>query len=168
MNKHDRSMQKMQEVLEPELMSLAPNTILRDGDSYLVFGQYTMQREAQHWIVAQSRKDPRQFGSARTALSWCIAEKYQQHHVSAEIVRLDSEKSLLTADISTRSYLRQRMKNSNLREAVDAKLDARRLRLHGVQTSLDKYVSMAKYWQIRGFNNETARTGRTPSHKTNR
>lgn len=164
----EQKLQKLQQVLEPELREMVANTIMSDGDRYLVFGDYTMDRSQHGWTVMRTRRDPQEFASGRTALSWCIADKYQQYHVAAEIARLDREKSLLTDDIHTRSALRKQVKDLHKKEAIDAKLHARRSRLETVQTRLDKYVSLAKYWQIRGFNNETARTGRTPSHKTNR
>ena len=163
-------MRQLQQVLEPELLLVLPNSIFYNDDgSYLAFGRYTISRQADHtWSVSQERRDPKQFSSARTALSWCIADKNRQHHVSAEIQRLDQERSLLAADIETRAHLHARIKGTDLREAVSAKITSRRQRLHWVQTSLDKWVSAAKYWQIRGFNNETSRTGRTPPHRTNR
>jgi hypothetical protein len=103
-----------------------------------------------------------------TALSWCIADKYQQHNLSTNIMRLEQQKLLLTADIRTRSTLNTRIRSQDLRESVEAKLATRRSRLQQVDERLTKCVNLAKYWQQRGFNNETARTGRTPSHRSSR
>jgi signal recognition particle GTPase len=103
-----------------------------------------------------------------TALSWCIADKYQQHHLSTDIMRLEQQKLLLTADIRTRSTLNARIRSQDLRESVEAKIATRRARLQIVDERLTKCVNLAKYWQQRGFNNETARTGRTPSHRSSR
>jgi hypothetical protein len=165
----DSQMRKLQEVLEPELLQVLPNSIFVQGDHhYLAFGYYDIRRDGHRWTVSRQRRDPKHFSSARIALSWCIAEKNHQHHVSGEIARLDAERVLLSADIETRCHLHTRMRNSDMREAVTAKLDSRRQRLQQVQTSLDKWISTAKYWQIRGFNNETSRTGRTSPHRTNR
>jgi hypothetical protein len=165
----DNQLRKLQEVLEPELLQVLPNSIFVQGDHhYLAFGYYDIRRDQHRWTVDRPRRDPKYFSTARIALSWCIAEKNNQHHVSGEIARLDAERVLLTADIETRQHLHARMSNPDLREAVTAKIASRRQRLQWVQTSLDKWISAAKYWQIRGFNNETSRTGRTPSHRTNR
>jgi hypothetical protein len=37
-----------------------------------------------------------------------------------------------------------------------------------VDERLTKCVNVAKYWQLRGFNNETARAGRSASHRPHR
>jgi len=161
-------LRRLQQVLEPELLKILPDAILPQGDDYLAFEQYLITKKQNGWMVMQDRKDPREFGSARTALSWCIAEKHHQSHVSVQIHQLDRERDMLIADIDTRSHLKSRIKDIHVRESVDAKIASRRQRLHWVQTNLDKWVNVAKYWQIRGFNNETSRIGRTPSHRTNR
>ena len=165
---NDVKMRRLQQVLEPELLQILPNAILPQDDGYLAFGRYLIKKDSNRWIVCQDRRDPREFGSARTALSWCIAEKNHQYHVSSQIQKLDQERSMLASDIDTRAHLQSKIRDSHLREAVDAKISNRKHRLHWVQTSLDKWVNVAKYWQIRGFNNETSRTGRSPSHRTNR
>jgi len=165
----ETDMRRLQQVLEPELLQVLPNSIFVQGDHhYLAFGRYEIQRDQHRWSVQRERRDPKYFTSARTALGWCIADKHCQHHVAAEIERLDEERSLLSADIETRQHLHSRMRDPGLREAVTAKIDSRRQRLNWVQTSLDKWITAAKYWQIRGFNNETSRTGRTSPHRTNR
>jgi hypothetical protein len=165
---NDVKMRRLQQVLEPELLQILPNSILPQDDGYLAFGRYLIKKDSNRWTVCQDRRDPREFGSARTALSWCIAEKNQQYHVSSQIQKLDQERSMLASDIDTRSHLQLKIRDAHLREAVDAKISNRKHRLHWVQTTLDKWVNVAKYWQIRGFNNETSRTGRSPSHRTNR
>ena len=161
-------MRRLQQFLEPELLQILPNAILPQDNGYLAFGCFLIQKSSSGWTVAQDRRDSRNFGSARTALGWCIAQKNHQYHVSSEIQNLDGERSMLAADIETRAHLRRSIKDPSLREAVGAKIAQRQHRLRWVQTSLDKWVNVAKYWQIKGFNNETSRPGRTPSHRTNR
>lgn len=162
------TMHRLQQVLEPELLQILPDAILPQGDDYLAFQRYLITKKQDQWMVIQDCRDPREFGSARTALSWCIAEKNNQSHVSMQIHQLDRERAMLLADIDTRGHLKSRIKDIHVRESVEAKIASRRQRLQWVQTSLDKWVNVAKYWQIRGFNNETSRTGRTTSHRTNR
>ena len=161
-------LQRLQQVIEPELMHMLSNAILPDGTGYLAFGRYHLSRDNSTWTVAQTGRDARRFSSARSALGWCIADKYQQHHIKQQITNLDGERIMLTADIDVRAGLQQRMRSQDLRSTVDTKLHSRRYRLRQVETRLDKCINLAKYWQIRGFNNETARTGRTPSHRSSR
>ena len=161
-------MRRLQQFLEPELLQILPDAILAQDNGYLAFGRFLIQQSPSGWTVTQARRDSRDFGSARTALGWCIAQKNHQYHVSTEIHKLDAERSMLAADIEARAHLQRGIRDLGLREAVGAKISQRQHRLHWVQTSLDKWVNVAKYWQIKGFNNETSRPGRTPSHRTNR
>ena len=161
-------LQRLQQVIEPELMRMLSNAILPEGTGYLAFGRYHISGTAGTWTVDQPRRDSRAFSSARLALAWCIADKFQQHHITHEIIKLDTAKSMLTADIHVRASLQQHMRSQDLRSTVDTKLHSRRQRLQEIETRLDKCINLAKYWQIRGFNNETARTGRTPSHRSSR
>jgi signal recognition particle GTPase len=101
-------------------------------------------------------------------LSWCIADKFQQYNLSTDIIRLEQQKLLLQADIHTRAALSKGIRSADLRENVEVKIATRRSRLQIVNERLTKCINLAKYWQQRGFNNETARTGRTPSHRSSR
>ena len=105
-------MRQLQQVLEPELLQILPNAILPENDGYLAFGRYFIKKETNRWTVSQDRRDMREFGSARTALSWCIAERNQQSHVSMQIHRLDQERSMLAADIDVRTSLQTKIKDS--------------------------------------------------------
>lgn len=160
--------ERMQQVLGASLAEVMGNMILPLGSGYEAFGNYVIQPVNDEWQVQRSRRDPLAFSSSRTALAWCIADKLRQTQLSMDIQRLDAEKTAITADITARARLRGRMRASDLAEAVDVKLETRRQRLAGVEATLTKCVNQAKYLQIRGFNNETARAGRTSPHRTNR
>jgi hypothetical protein len=71
----------------------------------------------------------------------------------------------LINDLAVRTALAERMRD---RTFVEAKIDTKRCRLQQLDFRLDKCVNLAKYWQTQGFNNETVRTGRTPSKRTSR
>ena len=66
-------------------------------------------------------------------------------------------------DFDVRSNLVGKFKNSEHRTIVELKLRTRKDRLKLLDNELSKCINLAKYWQIRGFNNETVRTGRTTS-----
>lgn len=150
-----------------DLAALAPNTILPDGRGYLVFEIYSLQPDQQYWQVRKRGEPVALMTGLKSAVSWCVADKYQQHQLSTEIMTLDQHKLLLESDISTRETLYKRRLTVD-KEAVAAKLAARKRRLEGVDQRLAKCINVAKYWQLRGFNNETARAGRTASHRTHR
>jgi hypothetical protein len=167
MKKH-QALARLQQLIEPDLLALERNIIIADGAGFIVFGCYRIDPQSGHYRVSKHGDVRGEFAIVPTALSWCIADKYQQHQLSTDIMRLEQQKLLLQADIRTRAALSKGIRSADLRENVEAKIATRRIRLHLVDERLTKCVNLAKYWQQRGFNNETARTGRTPSHRSSR
>jgi hypothetical protein len=153
MKKH-QALARLQQLIEPELLALERNIIIPDGAGFIVFGCYRIDPQSGDYRVSKHGDDRGEFSAVPTALSWCM--------------RLEQQKLLLTADIRARSTLNTRIRSQDLRESVEAKIATRRSRLQQVDERLTKCVNLAKYWQQRGFNNETARTGRTPSHRSSR
>ena len=162
-------LEKLQRMVERDLPDLASIAIVKDSNEYLVFGCYSVVKQPKTGRVTVSKHGVlyHRFSSLRTALSWCIADKHQQYSLTRDIERLDADKSLLEDDLAVRQPLALRIKDFVLKEAVMLKIETRKRRLTAVTDQLDKCVNLAKYWQIRGFNNETARTGRTSTTRTN-
>ena len=160
--KRQQAIQRLEQIIEQDLCDLEKTIILADGKRYLVFGKYRIEPEGDIWIVIKNTLKVGEFGEVRSAMSWCIADKYHQHGLRENISRLEKHRLMLKSDIKVRSGLKI---NS---EAVAMKIETRRYRLQQIDFQLDKCINQAKYWQIRGFNNETQRTGRTASHRTNR
>lgn len=163
-----KAIDRLRDIVAQDLDSLAPNTILPDGRGYLVFEIYSLQPEQGLWRVVKRRNHIADMTNLRTAVSWCVADKYQQHQLSTEIITLDQHKLLVESDLHAREALARRPGLMTSSDAMSAKLATRRQRLLGLEQRLAKCVNVAKYWQLRGFNNETARAGRTASHRTHR
>ena len=108
------------------------------------------------------------FYSTRTALSWCIADKHSAYNTARELLTIDNKLNALTQDINTRAAIGDRSQNLTLRETVLTKLESKIIHKKQLENQLTKCVNLAKYWQQRGFNNETARTGRNQPNKTSR
>ena len=162
--KRQQALKRLEEILEQDLNDLEKTIILADGKRYLVFGCYRIEPTdfADVWVVLKHQQEIGEFSEVRSALSWCIADKYNQYHLRENISRLEKHKLLLKADLKVRSGLKSGS------DAVATKINTRRYRLQQIDFQLDKCINLAKYWQIRGFNNETQRIGRTTSHRTNR
>jgi len=163
-----KALDRLQQLVCSDIETFKHNVIVGDGDRYLVFDRYEINKDSHGCQVQKYRCDPRFFSTTRTALSWCIADKYNQINLARQIINLDEEKQLLTADVIARQHLAKKIQDVHHREAVNNKVDTRQKRLREVSRQLDKCVNLAKYWQIRGFNNETARTGRTASPRASR
>lgn len=170
MIKSQKFLKRLQQLAEEEFPSLQQNILISTGNnSYEAFGNYLIESRAPGAFLVSKNSVPQgEFTSTRSALSWCIADKYNQMSLRDEILILEKKKIQLSADLHVRSALVTKFKDYSMRSTADVKLSARRDRLSQINFQLDKCVNLAKYWQIRGFNNETARPGRTPTYRTNR
>ena len=159
---------RLEQLAQQGLDLVKHNMIWQASGRYHVFGEYEIAATKQGCELTCSRRDPQRFSGVKSALAWCIAHKYQRHDVAQEIAELDQRRQRDTADLEVRSYLARRHTNADRRETAMLKVHQRRQQLELTELRLDKCINLAKYWQIRGFNNETARTGRTASPRTSR
>jgi hypothetical protein len=167
MKKH-QALKKLQDIVSADLPELERNSIIRDGKDTLVFGRYRIIPQNGMFQVLRRSDAIGEFSSTRLALSWCIADKYQKFSLANDIIRFSRQQNFLTADLRVRSTLSKNIRHPQWRENVEIKLQNKKYQLQHIEFQLDKCVSLAKYWQLRGFNNETARTGRTPPPRASR
>jgi hypothetical protein len=159
---------KLQSLFEGDLEILASNAIFRDQDRYSVFDLYDIEAQQDHVIVTRQGETVAEFCDLKSAMSWCIAKKYQQSELADTIVRLDREHNRLQQDIDFDRHLLNRIQDRDRRFIVSTKIDHHRGRLAQIKNRLSKCISRAKYCQIRGFNDEIARTRRPAPHRTSR
>jgi len=164
----NKIVQKLARMVEQDLPSLAKNIIVPANDGYEAFGVYHICKNRGRFRVEKYAAIVGDFSHMRTALSWCVADKYHQHRLADDILRLDQVHQTLGDDLQVRTRLAQSLKPANRAEAIKIKIDRKRMAIEDVKFRLDKCINLAKYWQLRGFNNETARAGRTTSHRTYR
>ena len=168
MNQKQQAIQRLERLLEQDLENLKNTAIIKDGSRFYAFDRYLIEPCNNQYHVTKYSCDVGMFDSLRSATSWCIADKYNQIKLSMELQRLDRHKSLLRDDIAARESMINRIKDPVHKEIIISKLSTKKTQLKTISEQLDKCVNLAKYWQIRGFNNETARTGRTASNRTSR
>jgi hypothetical protein len=151
--------QKLEQWAEREFRRHVDNIIVDDLDhGLIVFGKYYLQSEHNSCTVLQSDDSKLCFSNKKTALSWCVADKYHQYALANNIQILDQKRQILSADIDCRQRQIHNSKNYNFTETVAAKLSVKSTKLQAINTELEKCIKTAKYFQIRGFSNETART----------
>jgi hypothetical protein len=158
---------RLEKIMMGDLDQTCQNLILKDSNGYQAFGNYSLKKIRDGVVVTKHVVNHKKFLNMRNAVSWCVADKYQQLNLSREIESLDRQCGLLQADISMRSNMLQKLKDADQREIIKIKLSTKQLLLKTISERLDKCVNLAKYWQIRGFNNEIARTRRTTPARTN-
>ena len=156
-------------ILREEFGTLTNNLIWKnDNGNYEVFDHYLIVIEKKGYRVYCSATDVGLFNSTKSALSWCIADKYKHFNLARDILTLDNKLSSLINDITIRANLADKSKNPVFRETIEIKLETKIIHKKQVEQELTKCVNYAKYCQQRGFNNETIRTGRSAAVKKSR
>jgi len=164
-----KNQHEVERIFRQEFCDLMPNIIWQNDDGvYEVFGRYRIVPERQEFRVLCSATDVGTFGTTRSALSWCIADKNQAYNLARELKELDNKLTALNNDIAVRTALAERSTRWEFRDPVGTKLETKIIRRKQVENRLAKCVSWAKYTQQRGFNNETQRIGRGQPNKTSR
>jgi hypothetical protein len=97
--------------------------------------------------------------SSKVAISWCVADKYGKDSLALELITLDLEIERRTNEITHYRNTLERSTDSVQRFVAADRLAESLARLKYAQEQLDKCVNLAKYWQLKGFKDETARIG---------
>jgi len=152
-----------------EFRDLLPNVIYQNDDGvYEVFDRYRIVPEGHGFRVFCSATDVGVFGTTRSALSWCIADKNKSYNLARELKELDNKLLALCNDIAVRTALAERSRKWEFRDPVGTKLETKIIRKKQLENRLAKCIDWAKYTQQRGFTNETQRIGRGQPNKTSR
>jgi hypothetical protein len=164
--KFDRELTRL---FREEFREILANMIWqRDDGAYEVFDRYLIVSDKPGYRVFCSATDVGLFSSTRTALSWCIADKNKSYNLARELLEVDQKLTALGNDIASRAAIAENSKHFEFRDRVGTKLETKIIRKKQLENQLAKCVNWAKYCQQRGFNNETARTGRGQPNKTSR
>lgn len=163
------STKEFNQIFRQEFGNLSANIIFQNDDGdYELFDHYKIIVEKVGYRVYSAATDVGIFMSTKSAVSYCIADKYKHYNLAREIYNLDSKLSALTSDILTRATLADRSKNPVFRETIESKLETKIIHKKQVENELSKCINFAKYYQQQGFNNETIRTGRNQAIKASR
>jgi hypothetical protein len=161
--------QDLEQIVRQELREIMPNMIWRnEHGEYEVFGRYKLINKKPQCEVWNHASLIAVFNSTRTAISWCIADKYQHYNLARQLLIADQTLGYLNNDIVARMAVANRTKKIQLREDIEIKLEPKIIRRKQLENELSKCVDLAKYLQQKGFENETARSSRTGPNKTSR
>lgn len=143
--------QKLERWAEREIKRNANNLILDDHHGrVLAFGTWEIDR-VEGAVRVAGDGEQRDFSDSRSAISWCVARKFQQHHLQLEIEQKDADRLRLLTDIKHKQRLARQSKDPYYSELLLTKLQGKRYRLFCVERDLRKYTNQAKYLQLRGF-----------------
>ena len=159
---------RLESILTPDLDEIKNNLIVKENNQYNVFGNYLITPIGLDVEVKFKGVITHHFATLKSAVSWCIADKFRQYSLCQEIKNLDQDQTRLNDDINTTLHILKDLTNIEQKNIVEVKLQNKQLKLDLVHNSLLKCANRAKYWQIRGFNDEIARTRRQASNTTTR
>lgn len=162
------TLDRLQQILSADFDSAKHNVIFPTDQGYDLFGSYVMVKHTDSVEVTKHNNDARHFSSTRSAVSWCVADKFNRFNLAEEIISLDEKRKRLIDDVKFSRQLVKTIRDPLQHETVILKLEFKKEVLKQVEHGLDKCASSAKYWQLRGFNNEIERTRRSTSNKDNR
>ena len=155
---------KIEEFAQRELTSLIDNLILAEGGQYFLFGRYEIEKLDYEVSVHDRDTFIGMFSSTKTAAAWCIADKLKQLNVARRIQQLDGEYIRYTNDLNIKRYMLSRSRNWEFKDNLSVKISMQQTQCQAIETELTKCVNLAKYWQYRGFNNETQRISRSATY----
>ena len=152
--------QKLERWAEKEVKRNLHNMIVDDeSGGYVAFGKYHLFPEEQLFSVYSLSGDlVSTFANKRTAISWCVADNKNLIALAQNIKNLDFKKRCLVADIHCRRQVAERSSSQRFGETVLTKLQPKIEQQVAIDRELEKCLNLAKYIQLRGFQNETART----------
>jgi len=149
---------KLIDIARQELPALMADTIVQSTSGWDVYKKYSIVKNNNDFAVYEHGSKIGDFSNTRTALSWCIASKRNQINTANQILNLERHKQRLLSHVICLKQLAKQSKTTDMHDLLNIKINAEDLRIDSLEIELNKYVSLAKYWQIQGFNNETART----------
>jgi hypothetical protein len=161
-------LQRLESMLSSDINDMKQNLMFKIDDRYHLFERYQLQKIKDGVMVIGPGANTQVFSGFRSAVSWCIADKFNKWDLCNEIYLLDQQKSRLEPDVEVTQQLLRKQRPGDIKEITGLKLDHKIMLLKEVKKRLDKCVNLAKYWQLRGFDNEIARTRRPTPNRTHR
>lgn len=161
--------QQLERLLRSEFKEVLPILIWQNNDGeYEAFDRYRIVPEKPGYTVYINNDCQGFFNSTRTAISWCVADKFHQYNLARDLLSYDNMLSNISNDIFVRTGVANKTRDYTLRENIEIKLEPKIIHKREIESQLDKCVNRAKYLQQKGFENETARFGSATTIKTNR
>lgn len=160
--------QKLIKLAQRELAELQSTLILKDGNGYQVFGRYQIVPDSGLYRVDVNSDIQGRFINKKTALSWCIADNQHQMNLARQIQQLDERLQYTQNGLQQRRAVKENTRDPALKELARVKAQHRATRQSQTLAELEKCIKLAKYLHLKGFSNETQRTGSAAPIKVRR
>lgn len=158
----------LDQLVREEFKYILPAIIWQNSDNeYEVFDRYTVVLDNSGCTVYLNDDKQGVFSGTRTAISWCIADKYQRYNLARDILSIDNMLANITNDIFVRAGVANKTRDAALKESIETKLEPKIIQKRALKNQIDKCVNWAKYLHQKGFENETSRPGSATKVKAN-
>jgi len=159
----------IERLIREEFKEVLPVLIWQNEDGeYEAFARYKIVPEHPGYTVYINDDCQGFFNSTRTAISWCVADKFQRYNLARDLLTYDNMLANISNDIFVRAGVANKTHDYTLKESIEIKLEPKIIQKREIESHLNKCVNWAKYLQQKGFENETARFGSATTIKTNR
>ena len=154
----DQATELLSKVVEENIFD-NPNAIWRSGNKIFAFGAYQIiKSEHGYYTVYKGGYFVDDFSSSRSSLSWCILDKLGRKFDAEQLQLFDREINRRKNEMMYyRKYINSKKISQFEREIRIDRLDDAKLYYRANLEQLNKCINVAKYWQQKGFDNETLR-----------
>ena len=143
-----------------------PNSILKAGNTIQAFGVYTIKKQNSLYSIYKNRVCIAETSNAKNSLAWCVADKYNLSYHKQQILELDKQLSYKQAEIEFLKNIINSKVDMSRKFVAEDKLQTLIMKAGAIKKQLNKCVNLAKYYQQKGFENETSRLGLKASSGT--
>lgn len=127
--------------------------IIRQGDSYHLFGQYIITRENDLYLVSCLRNNDinnLKFSQLKHAVTWCVFHKNNKFKDLLKITELDEKLDGLQATINNLKRLVDKA-DVEKKHIYLAKLSEDKIKKQAAQKAMSFFIDTSKYWQNKSF-----------------
>lgn len=149
---------KLKTIVNDEILSNSAESMVKIKDSYIIFGKYRIVENSDLWNVYDHSELTASFSSSRSALSWCILNNLGHYDACRDLTFYDNFYSFKKTDLERFKIKISTTKDPNARQILAAKASQSLIEKFQLKKQLNKCINLAKYYQTRGIDNETART----------
>lgn len=153
-----QSYKKFKTLATQSLQSLSSGIIVKVKSDYIVFGRYTISPIADgYYIVKRHGTEVSEFTCSRNALAYCILEYNGRIEEAFHLLSQDRRLQRLDVDIDRQSQILKTTKDQDRRMLMADRVTNNIAVRGDIKIMLQNTIELAKYYQRKGFDNETAR-----------
>jgi len=147
---------KLDEFLKTEFPGVRDLLIEEVDGGYRLFDKYELKQVSSEWGVTVGSSTIL-LSSTPIAVAWSVLHNAGDYFAAAKVLTYDGRVTRYRTECQEYKTLIAGSKSVDTKDTLRAKWSEARYRETQAVETLNKYLTLAKYKQAKGFNNETAR-----------